>query len=56
MTSGEVLPVEQVWELAKVWYHDRLSPTFAGRSTDEAHAIFARLGLRTSFWRFDAQE
>ena len=54
MPAGELLLVEQVWELSKLWYRDRLSPEFAGRSHDQAHQIFHSLGLTTSFWRFDA--
>jgi hypothetical protein len=54
MPAGEVLPVEQVWELSKLWYNDRLAPDFAGRTTEEAHQIFEQLGLRSPFWRFDA--
>lgn len=54
MPDGELLPFEQVWELSKLWYQDRLSPEFKGRSIAEAHKIFEKLGLNTDFWRFDA--
>ena len=54
MPAGEVLSFEQVWELSKLWYRDRLSPEFKGRSHAEAHQIFEELGLRTPFWRFEA--
>jgi hypothetical protein len=50
---GELLTVEQVWELSKRWYGDRLSPKFTGRSIAEAHQIFEALGLTSNFWRFD---
>jgi hypothetical protein len=53
MPAGELLPFEQVWELSKLWYHDRLLPGFKGRAITEAHEIFAELGLKTDFWRFD---
>jgi hypothetical protein len=53
MPAGELLTVEQVWELSKLWYQDRLSPEFKGRSIAEAHEIFEKLGLNTDFWRFD---
>lgn len=53
MPIGELLPLEQVWELSKLWYHDRLSAEFKGRSLAEAHAIFAKIGLKTDFWLFD---
>ena len=53
MPTGEVLPYEQVWELSKLWYKDRLKPDFAGRSFAEAHSIFEAVGLKSSFWRFE---
>jgi len=48
---GEALSVEQVGELSKLWYEDRMAPDFAGRSVAEAHQIFGRLGLRSAFWQ-----
>jgi len=54
MPAGALLSVEQVWELSKLWYHDRLSPEFKGRTKAEAHQIFEKLGLISDFWRFDA--
>ena len=47
---GAALTVDQVWELSKRWYSDRLSPSFRGRSVDEAIAIFRALGLTDDFW------
>jgi len=44
------LTLEGVWELAKRWYHDRMSPQFRGRSVEEAIAIFRSLGLTDDFW------
>ena len=51
MPAGELVPFEQVLELSKVWYRDRMSPDFRGRSTAEAQQIFERVGLRGTFWR-----
>ncbi len=53
MPAGEVLSVAQVWALSKLWYHDRLSPAFKGRSLAEAQQIFEQLGLISPFWRAD---
>jgi hypothetical protein len=53
MPLGQLLSFEQVWELSKRWYQDRLLPEFKGRSIAEAHGIFESLGLNTDFWRFD---
>ncbi|MCB0011709.1 MAG: hypothetical protein KDE28_27995 [Anaerolineales bacterium] len=49
---GEVLTVGQVWALSRLWYEDRMQPSFSGRTIDEAHRIFASLGLTSVFWRF----
>lgn len=53
MPVGALLTVEQVWELSKLWYQDRLSPEYKGRSVAEAHQIFEKVGLNGAFWRFD---
>ncbi|MBM3123638.1 MAG: hypothetical protein FJZ87_01040 [Chloroflexi bacterium] len=47
---GEILSVAQVWQLSKLWYHNRLSEEFHGRSNDQAAAIFRQAGLTSSFW------
>lgn len=51
---GAILPLHTVWELAKLWYHDRLEATFRGRSMAEAQEIFRELGLTTPFWRLES--
>ncbi len=48
---GAILSLQRVWELAKRWYVDRMSPAFRGRTTDEAQAIFRQLDLTGEFWR-----
>ena len=47
---GEVVPVEQLWKLAQLWYHNRLALDFHGRTTAEAESIFDQMGLTSSFW------
>lgn len=47
---GAVLSLDQTWALARAWYHDRLDPSFRGRSAAEAVAIFRGLGLTGPFW------
>ena len=48
---GAAVPLETVWQLSQRWYGDRLEPTFAGRTTAQAEAIFASVGLSGEFWR-----
>ncbi|MCY3865848.1 MAG: hypothetical protein OXG68_10465 [Chloroflexi bacterium] len=44
------MTVDQVWDLSKRWYSDRMSPSFRGRRVEEAIAIFRALGLTDDFW------
>ena len=52
MPLGQILSLEQVWQLSRCWYADRLSPDFAGRSVEQVETIFQKVGLSGSFWRF----
>ncbi len=44
LPRGQILTLEQTWELAQAWYGDRMTPEFDGRTVAEAHQIFSRLG------------
>jgi len=48
---GAVLSLDQCWRLADAWYHNRMRPEWRRPTVDEAHALFARLGLIGDFWR-----
>lgn len=50
MPRGETLTLDQTWELARLWYHDRMDLSFRGRTADEAQRIFRQLGLHASSW------
>jgi hypothetical protein len=49
--KGATLTLAQGWGLAREWYHDRLSPDWKAKTTEEAMEAFSRLGLRNEFWR-----
>lgn len=51
ISPGATLTLEQQWELARVWYADRMSPQWRRRTPEEAEAVFADLGLTGAFWR-----
>jgi len=51
---GEVFTLDQLWALARDWYSNRLDPDWKRFSTDQAHAVFAGVGLTGDFWRLDA--
>ena len=50
LTRGEVLTIHQVWELTKLWYHNRMSMEYHGRSTEQVAEIFKKAGLKSEFW------
>ena len=52
--AGAVFPLESLWRLAEMWFHDRLSPAWRRRRVDEVHAIFAEARLTGPFWRLDS--
>jgi hypothetical protein len=50
LVRGEVLTLDQVWELSKLWYGNRMSIDYHGRSMEQVAEIFRQAGLRSSFW------
>jgi hypothetical protein len=50
LERGEVLSVAQVWDLSKLWYQDRLSVDYHGRSLEQVAEIFKQAGLTSTFW------
>ena len=45
--------LEPLWELAKVWYENRLSPGYRGRTTSDVQHIFEQFNLTSPFWQAD---
>ncbi len=45
-----------LWDMAKVWYDNRLSPEYRGRTAAQAHAIFREFGLTSAFWQFNGDQ
>lgn len=50
LERGKVLSVTQAWELSKLWYHNRLSTDFHGRSIEQVAEVFRQAGLKSTFW------
>jgi len=42
----------QGWELAQVWYGDRLNPDWQPKNAEEAEFAFAKIGLEGDLWKF----
>ena len=50
LERGEVLTIQQVWELSKLWYDNRLSLDYHGRSAEQVAEIFKQAELISDFW------
>lgn len=48
--GGEILSLEQLWDLSQRWYGNRLDKDFHGRSLDQVQEIFRAVGLTSNFW------
>ena len=48
---GAMLPLRQVWELARAWYTDPRRPDWRPRTRDENQAVLAAVGLTGPFWQ-----
>jgi hypothetical protein len=53
LPQGASLSPATCWALAREWYYDRRDPNWRRRTVDEAHALFARLGLAGDFWKLN---
>jgi len=47
---GAIVPLAQVWKLAKGWYADPRSRSWRPRSRDELQAVIRSAGLVGDFW------
>lgn len=47
---GEMLSIQQVWELSKLWYGNRMSLEYHGRSLEQVAEVFKQAGLMSKFW------
>jgi hypothetical protein len=50
LPRGAVLDMKQIWDLARLWYHDRLNPDWTRRTPVDAQEVFASIGLTDDFW------
>jgi hypothetical protein len=49
-TRGAIVPLAQVWRLAKAWYADPRDPEWRPRTRDESQRVLASVGLLGEFW------
>ena len=51
VAAGATLSLGQQWELARIWYANRMAPDWRPPTPQEAEAVFANIGLTGDFWR-----
>jgi hypothetical protein len=51
LPKGASFSLEQVWQLGRAWYADKLSPDWRRATPEQAEAVFAGIGLVGDFWR-----
>lgn len=56
IARGDVQPVENIWNFAKVWYGNHLNPRWEKWTNQQALDIFRRFGLTHDVWRIPASE
>jgi hypothetical protein len=49
-THGAVLTISELWDLSQLWYQDRLSTDYHGRTLEQVQEIFKEAGLTSDFW------
>lgn len=52
--KGQVLTIEQTWELAVAFYSKKMRADWRRLTVDEIEELFAKLGLTGSFWNVRA--
>lgn len=50
LPRGQVMPINQCWDLGRRWYADRLSPEWQPKTADVMNRIFDEVGLHGDFW------
>lgn len=51
LTVGALLPGNRAWELARIWYHDRLDPDWRPKLRPELQGRLTWVGLMSEFWQ-----
>jgi hypothetical protein len=47
---GAVLPIEQVWRLAKAWYGDPRAADWTPRTKEMSNEVLESVALTGAFW------
>ncbi|KAL6866050.1 hypothetical protein ACO1O0_002150 [Amphichorda felina] len=47
---GDVITLDQLWKLSKVWYHDKASLEYKRKTESEKEELYKDIGLVSSYW------
>jgi hypothetical protein len=50
LERGEILTIGQVWRLSRLWYANRMSVEYHGRSIEQVAEVFKLAGFKSKFW------
>ena len=54
--QGDIQPIANIWDFARVWYGNHLNPDWRKWTAAEAAQIFARFGLTGPTWNLPSAE
>jgi hypothetical protein len=49
--KGQVLTLDKVWELSKIWYGNYLDDSWTRKTPEYAESLFKSVGLTGDFWK-----
>jgi hypothetical protein len=47
---GAIVDIDTVWRLARAWYVDPRTSSWAARTREESQAVLGSVGLNSGFW------
>ncbi len=50
-TKGDVQPIENIWNFAKIWYGNHLSQNWTKWTNEQAKSIFEQFNLTNDIWK-----
>lgn len=56
VSQGDIQPVQNIWNFAKVWYGNHLNPQWEKWTNQQALDIFKQFGLTHDVWRIPGSE
>ena len=48
--DGMSMPIPALWQLAQLWFNERMSPTWAPRTIEQSQQLLTAAGFIGPFW------